>query len=120
MLPKQMSFKIVMLFSLVIRAMYGRVRQVLQIWYQSKGLNHFCRHSIYNVYRIKKAGQFVSLVCIALFYFNHYHYCLSKLFICGQDNIQELMRKTKKQQGAGTSTQDNGRDARIDRLTDLV
>ena len=31
MLPKQMSLKIVMLFSLVIRAMYGRVRQVLQI-----------------------------------------------------------------------------------------
>ena len=37
-----------------------------------------------------------------------------------QDNIQELMRKTKKQHGAGTSTQDNERDARIDRLTDLV
>ena len=31
MLLKQMSFKIVMLFSLVIRAMYGRVRQVLQL-----------------------------------------------------------------------------------------
>ena len=30
MLPKQMSFKIVILFSLVIRAMYGRVRQELQ------------------------------------------------------------------------------------------
>ena len=30
------------------------------------------------------------------------------------------MRKTKKQHGAGTSTQDNERDARIDRLTDLV
>ena len=30
------------------------------------------------------------------------------------------MRKTKKQHGVGTSTQDNERDARIDRLTDLV
>ena len=37
-----------------------------------------------------------------------------------RDNIQELMRKTKKQHGAGTSTQDNERDACIDRLTDLV
>ena len=82
MLLEQMSSKIVMLFSLVIRVMYGLVRQVLQIWYQSKGLNRFCRHSIYNVYRIKKAGQSVSLVCIALFYINHYHYWLSKLFIC--------------------------------------
>ena len=30
------------------------------------------------------------------------------------------MRKTKKQHGAGTSTQDNERDARIDCLTNLV
>ena len=37
-----------------------------------------------------------------------------------RDNVQELMRKTKKQHGAGTSTQDNERDVRIDRLTDLV
>ena len=37
-----------------------------------------------------------------------------------QDNIQELMKRTKKQRGVGTSTQDNEREARIDRLTDLV
>ena len=30
------------------------------------------------------------------------------------------MKRTKKQRGVGTSTQDNEREARIDRLTDLV
>ena len=56
------------------------------------------------------------------------HYFTSTIVIIGypsclyvrQDNIQELMKRTKKQRGVGTSTQDNEREARIDRLTDLV
>ena len=57
-----------MLFSLVIRVMYGWVRQVLQIWYQSKGLNRFCRHFHIQCFSDKESWSICefSLYCIIL------------------------------------------------------